>query len=200
MSDDKQKNAIQNLWLVSYADFMTIMMIFFLCMYGYSTLARAAAARLAKLPLSDDEFSLMVEDLKKNLGMAVEIKDSVNKITVQLQNEILFKSGQATLPGVSNTLDILADSLKNNEGMVVVAGHTDNVPIHSGHFKSNWELSAARAFSVIEALTARGVPEHRLSAWGFGENRPVISNDSEVGRSKNRRIEIVILKGEPRGQ
>jgi len=73
-----------------------------------------------------------------------------------------------------------------------VEGHTDNLPIHTERFHSNWELSAARAISVIKYLHQNGIPQERLSALGYGEYRPVAPNDTPEHRSLNRRIEILI--------
>jgi chemotaxis protein MotB len=107
----------------------------------------------------------------------------------------LFASGSATLSeDARTTLEELANSIKLTEGDVIIEGHTDNAPILGRRYKSNWELSAARAFSVINALSDRGIEPRRLAAWGFGENRPVAPNDGAVNMAKNRRIEIVILK------
>lgn len=191
---DKNRSAIQNLWLVSYADFMTILMIFFLCMYGYSALAKAAAAKIRMGQV--DQFSDMVTSLKKDLGHSISIEDSAGKTVVQLQSEIFFNSGEAFLKESPVAFDRLVSVIAQSNGLVIVQGHTDNRPIVGGRYRSNWELSAARAFSVIEALKNKGIPESRLSAWGFGEHRPVASNSDELGRQKNRRIEIVLLKGD----
>jgi chemotaxis protein MotB len=125
----------------------------------------------------------------------VEVTSDVNKIIVQLKDSVLFDSGSAQLtPAAKSTLAELADSLKLIKSDVIVEGHTDNVPIMGGRYKSNWELSAARAFSVIAELTADGVESKRLAAWGFGENRPIASNLNEEGRRQNRRIEVIIFK------
>lgn len=198
MKAEKRKVITQGIWLISYADFMTILMIFFLCLYGYAALAKADAMRMHGRKNNNQLFSSMVDGLKKDLGSQITIENQVNKVVVQLPQEILFKSAHADLSSESvQTMSTLAASLKQVEGAIIVEGHTDNIPVaRGGVYASNWELSAARAFSVIEALKKNGISEERLSAWGFGEHRPVASNVDENGREKNRRIEIVVLKSE----
>lgn len=192
---DGERNNLRHLWLISYSDFMTILMIFFLVMYGYTYLAKEALLRLQQQKDSTSEFSQSIEQMQKKLGDQMTIEKSDGQLTLKLGEKILFPSGSAVLTQVAaDTLDDLANSIKLVDGAVVVAGHTDNVPVRKGRFKSNWELSAARSFAVIESLTQRGVPAERLSAWGFGENRPVASNLTEKTRAENRRIEVTILK------
>ncbi len=78
---------------------------------------------------------------------------------------------------------------------IIAEGHTDNVPIHTQQYQSNWELSSARAFSVIYFFINKGIPPERLVAHGFGEYRPASSNEDDAGRAKNRRIEITVVRG-----
>jgi chemotaxis protein MotB len=183
------------LWLISYSDFMTILFIFFLVMYGYAILEKQRIAPQGAT-ISYDAFAKLMDRFEGRVGSAnVEVTSDVNKIIVQLKDSVLFDSGSAQLtPAAKSTLAELADSLKLIKSDVIVEGHTDNVPITGGRYKSNWELSAARAFSVIAELTADGVESKRLAAWGFGENRPIASNLNEEGRRQNRRIEVIIFK------
>lgn len=184
-----------NVWLVSYSDFMTILTIFFLAMYGYTYLDVASLLIPKPGNVSYSAFNEMVQKLKADTGTELKVQDDVDKVTIELSEKILFASGSAQLNSSADaTMNSLAASLNKVEGDVIVQGHSDNVPIRGGRFGSNWELSAARAFSVIEKLTEKGVPAKRLSAWGFGENRPVVSNNTPDERSQNRRIEIVVLK------
>ncbi len=183
-----------NLWLISYSDFMTILFIFFLVMYGYAVLEKQQ--RMSQgATISYDAFAKLMDRFEGVVGSAnVEITTDSNKTTVQMKDSVLFASGSSELtPNAKTTLAELSKSLKLVAGDVIVEGHTDNVPIFGGRYKSNWELSAARAFSVIEELTANGVPAKRLAAWGFGENRPISSNVEETGRRNNRRIEVIIF-------
>ncbi len=184
-----------NIWLISYSDFMTILTIFFLAMYGYTYLDAASLLVPKTGNMTYNEFSEIVQKLKTDTGAELKVQDDVDKITIELSEKILFASGRAQLnSGADDTLKTLAESLNKVEGDVIVQGHSDNVPVRGGRFDSNWHLSAARAFSVIEKLTKYGVPEKRLAAWGFGENRPLVGNETVESRAQNRRIEIVVLK------
>lgn len=110
--------------------------------------------------------------------------------------EVLFDSGKATLrPEAQQTLEKVASVIREkvSDRDVGVEGHTDNEPIKHSGWKSNWELSTARATSVLHALEDGGVNPRRLVATGYGEYRPVASNDALEGRQQNRRVEIVIL-------
>ncbi len=195
----ERRDAI-NLWLISYSDFMTILFIFFLAMYGYAVLQRQRMAASQGAPISSEAFVKLMNEFKGDVGSAnVEVINDVNKVTVKMKDNILFGSGSAVLTSQAKTaLAELSKSLNLVTGDVIVEGHTDNVPIAGGRYRSNWELSAARAFSVIQALTAGGVPAKRLAAWGFGENRPVAANENEAGRQQNRRIEVIIFKNGPK--
>lgn len=193
--ESPEQQRFLNNWLVSYSDFMTILAIFFLAMYGYAYLDAASLLfpKMSDVPYS--AFTEMIQKLTDETGSELKVQEDVDKITIEMNEKILFKSGMSEVtPAADRTLKSLALSLNKIEGDVIVQGHTDNVPIHSKRFKSNWELSAARAFSVIQKLTDLGVSPKRLSAWGFGESRPVADNSTAEGRSENRRIEIVVLK------
>ncbi len=194
-NDRGQHRALSHLWLISYSDFMTILMIFFLAMYGYTYLAKAALLKAEKKQLTYSEFAQRMQKIKEGLGEQVKVQDDVDKVVLKLGEKILFASGSATLSdSASGTLEELANSIKLIEGVVIVEGHTDNVPIRAGRYKSNWELSSARAYSVISELSKQGVASERLAAWGFGENRPLVDNDTPEHRNENRRIEVVVLK------
>jgi chemotaxis protein MotB len=115
-------------------------------------------------------------------------------VEVDIQTDILFPSGIATLsPLAVSVLQPLADALKSFPNPVRVEGHTDNVPIKRREFPSNWELSSARAASVVHLFAERGVAPERLTVIGLGEFRPMKSNESAEGRSANRRVVLVIL-------
>ena len=188
--DASERRAAEKLWLVSYSDFMTIMMIFFLAMFGYTYIMKNQEK---KIQFSD--FASMMSDIKAKLGDQIRLLDDVNKMTVELGEGVLFASGKAELnPSARDLMRQLAATIKKADGDVIVEGHTDNVPIVSGRFKSNWELSSARAFAVTSELGRYGIEPSKLFAWGFGENRPVEPNITPENRQRNRRINIVILK------
>ncbi|HZD04137.1 MAG TPA: OmpA family protein [Longimicrobiales bacterium] len=117
------------------------------------------------------------------------------RMVIQLPQDVLFASGSATLGAEGRrTLQRVGEVLSGLEDRAFqVEGHTDNVPISTERFPSNWELSSARALSVVRVLVEAGVPAANLSGAGYGEHQPVASNDDAEGRRRNRRIEIVML-------
>ena len=136
--------------------------------------------------------------LKKSLGTEMEkeglaVATTEEGVVLKLPGKVLFDLGKAELkPGAKKTLNRVISLLKKYPYNIQVEGHTDNLPIHTERFHSNWELSAARAISVIKYLHQNGIPQERLSALGYGEYRPVAPNDTPEHRSLNRRIEILI--------
>ncbi len=117
------------------------------------------------------------------------------RVVINLPQDILFASGSATLgrDGRQTVEEVASVLAEITDRRFQVEGHTDNVPISTAQFPSNWELSAARALSVVKILTDRGVPSENVSGAGYGEYHPVATNATAEGRRLNRRIEIVML-------
>ena len=157
-----------------------------------SAAAGAAAQALTRVA---DEVAHALDDLvKQNL---VVMRRSEFWIEVEIKTDILFPSGSAQLgPNAIDVLQRLGNALAPYPNPIRVEGHTDNKPIKTVAFYSNWELSAARAGSVVRVLQSRGVNPERLAVIGYGEQRPVQSNDTEQGRNANRRVVVVILSTE----
>jgi len=125
----------------------------------------------------------------------VEISELKGKMTVKLKDKVVFGSGSAAINKQGrDALDAVAKAFHGLQGKtVIVAGYTDNVPVSSkSAFKDNWDLSTARAVSVVRYLQTKGVEPRMLGAAGFSEYRPLSPNTSEAGRSQNRRIEIAL--------
>jgi chemotaxis protein MotB len=117
-------------------------------------------------------------------------------VEVEIRTDILFPSGVATLsPSALDVLEQLAATLEPFPNPIRVEGHTDNVPINTRAFPSNWELSSARAASVVHLFMKAGLEPARLAVIGLGEHRPIQSNDTAEGRNANRRVVLVILSG-----
>jgi len=115
-------------------------------------------------------------------------------IEVEINSDILFGTGSASLDvSARETLGKLADVLLDAPNGVRVEGHTDNLPIATAQFPSNWELSAARAASVVHLFADHGVQPQRLAMVGYGQFRPRESNDAAQGRNRNRRVMVIIL-------
>jgi chemotaxis protein MotB len=199
---------------------MTTLMIFFLILYAFALLKEedkslyeeALSAiqeqfggeknierieRARRLKQEKDLTERMKKFVKdKNLKKFVEVNMDEERIKIVMQNPILFDVGKAELkPSALRVLDEVATLIKYTTHDVVVEGHTDNVPISTPQYPSNWELSAARAFSVINYfIKEKNIAPTRLSACGYGEYRPVAPNDTPENRALNRRIEISILR------
>lgn len=250
-------------WLVSYADFITLLFAFFVVMYSissinegkYRVLSDALVAafrdpsrslnpiqigRLAKSPhtspislpyeyrknvkqpgrrpdtRSEDRelrsvqrseaASTALQSLSGEIQRAVQslidedlvkVRQGKGWLEIELKASILFPSGSAALTeSALPVLRKLSKVLREHPNPIQVEGHTDNVPIRSLVYPSNWELSAARAASVVQLFAQYGIDPGRLAAIGYGEHRPVADNDSVAGRRKNRRVALVVLATE----
>ena len=158
-------------------------------------LAGAGAAAAAALQHLADEVTRAMDDLvKQNL---VVVRRSEFWIEVEIKTDILYPSGSAHLaPYAVDVIQRLGGALAPFPNPIRVEGHTDNKPISTVAFYSNWELSAARAGSVVRVLQAQGVGPERLAVIGYGDTRPAQANDTEQGRNANRRVVVVILSTE----
>ena len=124
----------------------------------------------------------------------VELSRKPGMLEVRFRSDILFPSGSARLSSTAiAAIRRLAGVLRGFPNPVRVEGFTDNVPIRTVQFASNWELSAARAGSVVHVLSVRGVAPKRLAVIGFGDQKPIASNATAAGRAANRRVVVVIL-------
>jgi chemotaxis protein MotB len=137
----------------------------------------------------------MQEEIKKGDVTITQLKD---KLTLSMVEKVLFDSGSAEIKkNGEKVLDRVAEILKKvTDKQIRIEGHTDNVPIGSSltnKFATNWELSTARATTVVRYLQGKGIDPQILTASGYSEYRPIASNDTEEGRAKNRRIEIVLI-------
>ncbi|MFV2057036.1 MAG: flagellar motor protein MotD [Thiohalomonadales bacterium] len=236
-------------WLVSYADFITLLFAFFVVMYSissvnegkYRVLSSSLVSAFAqtnkaiepiqygkkidnpikqKKILADVnkdhqrigvEYEIMptpkeiaqmqkiADEISHDLRKLVESNDlKVTKTTkgveIEIKSKILFSSGQAILHAkAKKILNDISKVLISLENPINVEGFTDNIPIQTRQFPSNWELSASRAANVVHLFSNSGINPVRLSAIGYGEYQPIADNGSELGRSKNRRINIVVL-------
>jgi flagellar motor protein MotB len=193
VKDDHGQDLTQ-LWVVSYSDFMTILMIFFLMLFAHRVWVKKVSweeRRVQQLHAAQEAQSGMVQRLSKLASVDVQAE----RIDIQLPDALLFQSGRADLQASAQELLLkLVPELNRFTGDIVVEGHTDDLPLgaHSP-FKSNWELSVGRAFSVITFLTGQGADPTKISARGYGPYRPRVPNISAENREMNRRIEIVLL-------
>ncbi len=131
---------------------------------------------------------------KELAAKQVVIEERADDLLVRFPEEVAFPSGAAELtPPIRAMLDKIAPSLRRHRGPIVVVGHTDDRPIYGRRFRSNWDLSAARAVSVVHYLIRRvGLPPERLTAQGQADTRPLFPNDSPAHRAANRRVELIL--------
>ncbi len=229
-------------WLVSYADFMTLLMAFFVVMYSISqiseqkyrvlseTLTQAFNPTSETVPLPQegqpvyshtktpvdldgtaledrpgndanelpDTFVRIGEQLEQSFEPLIEseliqVKGDERWLEIELQSSVLFGSGGAELGAeAKEIINALGETLGEHDNVIRVEGFTDNVPIKTDRFASNWELSSARAAAVVRQLVDQGISPARLAAVGYGEHQPSASNDSEEGRRANRRIVLLV--------
>jgi len=205
---DKRNNT--QLWMVPYADLMSCMVILFLALYGFSFSMKKSDYEIALAKMQKELGMKHVDKKLEELNAAKKVEDDLKKqiqdgslgmeittsrIKLTFTAPILFDSGSATLkPTAQQLLDPVTDSILKMNSQVIVEGHTDAARMLGKKFASNRELSIMRAFSVIDYLVKKGVPAARLTAFGYGEFRPVAPNDTPQGRVKNRRIEIIIMR------
>ncbi len=128
----------------------------------------------------------------------IDVETAGKKIIIRVREKASFGSGRADLKGSFRPiLGKIAKILKDSEGKIIIAGHTDNIPIFTERFRSNWELSSARAVSVAhEMMLATKIPSNRFLVEGFADTQPMAPNDTPANRAKNRRVEIILQQGD----
>ncbi len=231
-------------WLISYADFITLLFAFFVVMYSISSVNEgkyktfseslniAFDQKQPSAPISTGVVTSLAEQKNKVLvdkssakllerqreiqqqmaevgsnlrkvmaNMIAQGQVSVSRnrrgVVVDISASTLFKEGEAGVQTAAlETLREVAQVLSREDQAIEVEGHTDDVPIKTAQFPSNWELSAGRASSVVRILGSYGVPELRMSAVGMAANHPLAANDTAQHRAQNRRVSITILSPE----
>ena len=130
----------------------------------------------------------------------LEIEETRKGLRLRISDALLFGRGKAELKEEARSLlDLVADAIEAKPGRVMVVGHTCDLPISTPEFPSNWELSITRAVNVVHYLESLGVPPDSLYAFGLADQQPLVPNDSEANRRKNRRVEIFITYGWEKG-
>ncbi|MEQ1668314.1 MAG: OmpA family protein, partial [Sulfuriferula sp.] len=196
-------------WLVSYADFITLLFAFFVVMYAISavnegkykvlsdSLGDAFGSPSEQNPASSKDKNR--SSLHQTNASAVVRQESAQMtnvargVNIEINASLLFSPGDATLATeAKQALRAIANVLKMQRNDIEVHGYTDNMPISNSIFASNWELSAVRASSVAREFMNNGVAENRLMVVGYGPNKPIMPNDNAENRARNRRVEVVI--------
>jgi chemotaxis protein MotB len=170
----------------------------------FKSLVDRRNARLAEKQRKQNE---RMQNLAKTLNEAMasfvnngqmNVSQTGRGVELEINASALFNQGEADIqPEAKKTLADAAKVLGQNEFAIEVEGHTDNLPISTSKFPSNWELSSARASSVVRLFIERGVATKRLRAVGSADNHPVLDNDTAEGRARNRRVTITVLTPEP---
>jgi chemotaxis protein MotB len=239
-------------WLVSYADFITLLFAFFVVMYAISQVNEskyrvfsdslvqafqnpsrlpdahsptnsprsivgmeqggivgpapgspedeaAIRAMMARMRELGAELSIMLDPLVKE-GL-LRVSETREGLVIEINASVLFRSGQSALePAATKTLAEVAKVLARTRGAIAVEGHTDNVPIATPAFASNWELSASRAATVVRLFVETGIAAPRLTALGHADNQPIEPGDSPEARARNRRVAVIIQAEAEPGQ
>ncbi|MHB8877028.1 MAG: OmpA/MotB family protein [Myxococcaceae bacterium] len=189
-------------WLYSFADLMTQLLLFSILMVtalGLKEMEAPVAPAQAKPKTNLDQTVREVEKFVMDSGLsgAMSVDRGADRLIIRMKSVLLFHEGQAALtPRAEEVLGGVVAVLSRVPSPIRVEGHTDDVPMRSAAFESNWELSSARAISVVRYLEDRGLVSSRLSVAGYGEFHPIIANDSAEHRAMNRRVELVVLGGE----
>lgn len=201
---------LTQLWMVPYADLMSTLVLLFMSLFAMSYSDRPpeydrALARIeaemsggaqAQIRLDETEFAVKLKQELDRLALSdFGVQVTSRRVRLTLPSPVLFSEGSANLaPEAAKILAPLARLFAECNNPVLVEGHTDDVRIVGGRLRTNWELSAARSFSVIEFLVGRGLSPARFQARGYGEHRPAASNLTPEGRRQNRRIEISLIR------
>lgn len=219
-------------WLVSYADFMTLLFAFFVVMFAVSQVDTQKVGRFTEsfskavgvdmfpqpgrglivgstdgtieehpdvtlstpLPpeLLDLEAALAMPETREEVEN-VQISQRRNELVLRLSDGVLFESGNDALEErAARVIARLASELRRRAVTIRIEGHTDDRPIRTARFRSNWDLSTARATAVVARFAAEGIDPPRLSAAGYGEFHPIATNATDEGRKQNRRVDIVV--------
>lgn len=206
-------------WLISYLDTLTLLLTMFVVLLAFAdhsppepppeplpkvkqTQIPAESVTLNEMEVSiagetteakQEQMDPLGDQLLQALHSSVQMVQQKDRINLAINERILFTSGEAELrdSGLA-VLKPLVEILKDTPHSISISGHTDNIPIATELFPSNWELSSARAASVVRYLQMQGIAAQRLRAIGYADTRPVSDNADVNGRAANRRVEIVI--------
>ncbi|KPQ25048.1 MAG: chemotaxis protein MotB [Halomonas sp. HL-48] len=204
-------------WLTSYLDVLTLLLTLFVLLLslappgGNDEGAAGSVAEVSPGAIEDLPLATLAAGIQpRHSGLqprfdgisipGVDVSQGQEGVTLRINDSLLFDSGRARLTEQGRDLvGSLVDVLNAFEGQVSVEGHTDNVPISTSRFPSNWELSSARAIAVVRHLESLGLNVSRMRAVGYADTQPMESNATSPGRAANRRVEL-LLRQPSRGE
>ncbi len=212
-------------WVVSYADFITLLFAFFVVMYAISSVNVSKYKSMAEgmhTAFTTKNNKKAIAELAQQKDLNAAVQSSINEknkfdqliqalsalqdsdyhmnpqdgwVELDIKAGALFDSGSANLrPVAVLKLMKLGSIIKEFPYPIAIEGYTDNVPISTAQYPSNWELSSARAAAVARCLASFGVEQNQMSVTGYGERYPVADNSTEEGRARNRRVNVIIAK------
>ena len=201
-------------WITSYIDVFVLMTSIFVVLFMMNkpdiqnipvlaTIDSTAEERLINLtdenlldlvqPRSSWSAQIKATIEKHALNSHVSFIENNNFSELEIGSQVLFNSGAATLARSGESLlEKLVPLLLATDSLIFIEGHTDNQPIQSESFSSNWELAAARATEVLQFFAVEGVPKEKLRAVSYGDTKPLVPNDSDTNRQQNRRVSILL--------
>ena len=214
---DKRKE-IGNIWLIIFSDITTNLMLFFLMLFAMTRMTvsdrqmvvagmestvvnksardQAELERQARIQREEQAIKRLQQAVAEgSLAGKATIAVTDKTVKIALNPESFFSIGSAKVnPGTISVLENLVGLLEPFPNDIIIDGHTDPTPVRGGAYRSNWELSIARAVSVVNFFTAAGLDPKQMVAAGYGEFHPAYPNESESNRAKNRRIEITLVR------
>jgi len=155
------------------------------------------------LDIMQEQIEVQAEQIREALKDEIDrelvaVETDGLKIIVRIEEKGSFSSGSAVLKsGFEPVMKKITSSVRNVNGKIKIAGHTDNVPINTDWYRSNWELSASRAVTVAHQMLAKGIDQSRINIEGYADTKPLVPNTSPKNQAKNRRVEIIIAQQEP---
>lgn len=213
ISPDRRWRPSTDRWLVSYADFVTLLFALFVVLFAVARTDRVNAKQLSESikkamrsrstpppPPRETELTSAFERLQQQL--APEIAAGKMKVALETRGVVISLRERAFFPSASDgiypsafdTMAKVAAVIRGLPNAIRLEGHTDSVPIQNSHFRSNWDLSAARSIAVLSWFESKcALPGERFAISGFADNVPVADNQSEEGRAQNRRVDVVIV-------
>lgn len=214
MSDEENIEDADNFY-VSWSDLVTLLLVFFVYLFSISEIditkfleAKESLNSSIDMKTDMEKLELIMLEKQKLKQMMVSMQEFIEKedlstvfnvtytndeLEINMGNQLLFELGEATLrQQAKDVLERVAEMFKQSQSQIIVEGHTDDLPIHTDQYPSNWELSSARAASVVRYLADQDVAENRFVVIGYNMYDPLAPNDSSENRSKNRRVKITL--------